>query len=40
MTTPDPTLRADFEKRFQENYGTAPARLSSLAYDATALAAR
>jgi ABC-type branched-subunit amino acid transport system substrate-binding protein len=36
---PDPRLRADFEKRYQENYETAPPRLASLAYDATALAA-
>jgi branched-chain amino acid transport system substrate-binding protein len=36
---PDPKLRADFEKRYQENYETAPPRLASLAYDATALAA-
>lgn len=36
---PDPRLRADFEKRYLENYGAAPPRLASLAYDATALAA-
>lgn len=39
FSAPDPDLRADFEKRYQENYGAAPLRLSSLAYDATALAA-
>jgi len=36
---PDPAPRADFEKRFRENYGAPPARLATLAYDATALAA-
>lgn len=36
---PDPRLRRDFEGRYQENYGIAPPRLASLAYDATALAA-
>ena len=39
FSAPDPTLRADFEKRYQSNYGAMPLRLSSLAYDATALAA-
>lgn len=39
FSAPDPDLRADFEKRYQSNYGSAPLRLSSLAYDATALAA-
>ena len=39
FSAPDPDMRADFEKRYQENYGAAPLRLSSLAYDATALAA-
>jgi ABC-type branched-subunit amino acid transport system substrate-binding protein len=39
FAAPDPNLRADFEQRFQENYGSGPLRLSSLAYDATALAA-
>ena len=39
FAAPDPALRADFEKRFQENFGSVPLRLSSLAYDATALAA-
>jgi ABC-type branched-subunit amino acid transport system substrate-binding protein len=36
---PDPGGRADFEKRFAALYGHAPPRLSTLAYDATALAA-
>jgi len=36
---PDPTGRADFEKRFATLYGHAPPRLATLAYDATALAA-
>lgn len=39
FAAPDPVLRADFERRFQESFGTPPLRLSSLAYDATALAA-
>lgn len=39
FSAPDPNLRADFEKHYQENYGEAPMRLASLAYDATALAA-
>lgn len=39
FAAPDPDLRADFEKRYRENYGSTPLRLSSLAYDATALAA-
>lgn len=39
FAAPDPKLRSDFERRYQENYGGAPLRLSSLAYDATALAA-
>ena len=38
FSAPDPDMRADFEKRYQDNYGSAPLRLSSLAYDATALA--
>jgi branched-chain amino acid transport system substrate-binding protein len=36
---PDPRARAEFEKRYGENYGASPPRLASLAYDATALAA-
>ncbi|MBI3441516.1 MAG: penicillin-binding protein activator [Proteobacteria bacterium] len=39
FAAPDPLLRTDFERRFQENFGVFPMRLSSLAYDATALAA-
>lgn len=39
FAAPDPRMRADFEKRFQKNYDKPPLRLSSLAYDATALAA-
>ncbi|NQZ13880.1 MAG: penicillin-binding protein activator [Alphaproteobacteria bacterium] len=36
---PSPTQRRGFENRYQNLYGSKPARLSSLAYDATALAA-
>ncbi len=39
FAAPDPTLRSDFEARYRENFGSSPARLASLAYDATALAA-
>ncbi len=39
FAAPDPALRRDFEKRYQDNFGTAPPRLSTLAYDTTALAA-
>jgi ABC-type branched-subunit amino acid transport system substrate-binding protein len=39
FSAPDPDMRVDFEKRYQDNYETVPLRLSSLAYDATALAA-
>jgi ABC-type branched-subunit amino acid transport system substrate-binding protein len=39
FAAPDPALRRDFERRYQSNYGEAPPRLSTLAYDATALAA-
>lgn len=35
---PDPKLRSDFESRYEQNYGAPPARIASLAYDATALA--
>jgi len=35
---PEPAARADFEKRFQAIYGHAAPRLSTLAYDAAALA--
>lgn len=36
---PPPAARADFEKRFRDLYRHPPPRLSTLAYDATALAA-
>lgn len=36
---PSPELRKNFEKRYRELYGQAPPRLTTLAYDATALAA-
>jgi branched-chain amino acid transport system substrate-binding protein len=36
---PDPTARTDFESRYQAAFGEAPTRLSSLGYDAVALAA-
>jgi branched-chain amino acid transport system substrate-binding protein len=39
FAAPDPALRRDFERRYSENYGGAPPRLASLAYDATALSA-
>jgi branched-chain amino acid transport system substrate-binding protein len=39
FAAPDPALRRDFEKRYQENYGGTAPRLASLAYDATAMAA-
>jgi len=39
FAAPDPKMRADFEKRFKENFGYKPFRIASLAYDATALAA-
>lgn len=39
FAAPDPDLRRDFEDRYRENFGAPPARLASLAYDATALAA-
>jgi ABC-type branched-subunit amino acid transport system substrate-binding protein len=35
----DPTVRSDFERRYQSAYSREPTRLSSLAYDAVALAA-
>jgi ABC-type branched-subunit amino acid transport system substrate-binding protein len=37
---PDPTRRADFERKFVATYGRPPRRLASLAYDAVALAGR
>jgi branched-chain amino acid transport system substrate-binding protein len=39
FAAPDPGTRQDFDRRYQENYGAAPPRLASLAYDATALSA-
>ena len=36
---PPPSLRAAFEKRYRELYKNPPARLATLGYDATALAA-
>lgn len=38
FAAPSPTLRLDFEKRYEENFSQKPPRLSSLAYDAAALA--
>ena len=35
---PDPTKRADFERRFLSTYGRPPHRLATLAYDGVALA--
>ncbi|MES1157232.1 MAG: penicillin-binding protein activator [Alphaproteobacteria bacterium] len=37
--SPDPSARTDFESRYQAIFSKAPTRLSSLAYDAVALAA-
>lgn len=39
FAAPDPALRRDFERRYLDSYGSAPPRLATLAYDATALAA-
>jgi ABC-type branched-subunit amino acid transport system substrate-binding protein len=39
FAAPSPELRRGFEQRYTETYGSAPPRLSTLAYDATALAA-
>jgi ABC-type branched-subunit amino acid transport system substrate-binding protein len=39
FAAPDPEARADFEKRFQENYKRRPPRLATLGYDGAALAA-
>lgn len=35
----DPTIRANFEQRYQQAYGKAPSRLAGLAYDAVSLSA-
>jgi ABC-type branched-subunit amino acid transport system substrate-binding protein len=37
---PDPTRRADFERRFIATYGRPPLRLATLAYDAVMLAGK
>ncbi len=37
FAAPDPELRADFDKRYKENYDEDPERLASLAYDSIAL---
>jgi len=39
FAAPNPQHRLRFESRFRKNYGYAPPRLASLAYDSTALAA-
>ncbi len=39
FAAPQPELRADFQRRYQANFGSQPPRLASLAYDAVALAA-
>ena len=36
---PQPELRADFARRYEQNFGEEPPRLATLAYDAVALAA-
>jgi hypothetical protein len=39
FAAPPPAARKNFENRFAATYGSAPPRLASLAFDATALAA-
>ena len=39
FAAPPPSARRDFEARFEDQYGRAPDRLATLAYDAVALAA-
>jgi ABC-type branched-subunit amino acid transport system substrate-binding protein len=39
FAAPDPSLRAGFVRRYEENFGEPPPRLATLAYDAVALAA-
>ena len=39
FAAPSPQSRANFESRFQQNYGGTPPRIATLSYDATALAA-
>jgi ABC-type branched-subunit amino acid transport system substrate-binding protein len=38
FAAPDPSLRRDFEARYEANFGAAPPRLATLAYDGMALA--
>ncbi|MEL6790324.1 MAG: penicillin-binding protein activator [Pseudomonadota bacterium] len=40
FAAPDPTISGNFETRYMNSFGAKPPRLSSLAYDATLLAAR
>lgn len=37
FAAPSPSLRAGFETKYKSTYGSAPIRIASLAYDATAL---
>ena len=39
FASPQPDLRADFERRYEANFGEAPPRLATLPYDAVAMAA-
>lgn len=39
FAAPEPQLRADFQRNYQQNFGERPPRLATLAYDAVALAA-
>lgn len=39
FAAPDPKARFDFERRYQQTFGSTAPRLATLAYDATALAA-
>src|SRR5262249_50259235 len=39
FVSPDPASRTDYEQRYQRVFSREPTRLSSLAYDAVALAA-
>jgi hypothetical protein len=39
FAAPPPAARSDFEARYRQTYGKPPHRLTTLAYDATALAA-
>ena len=40
FAAPDPTITEAFERRYADSFGSRPPKLSSLAYDATLLAAR